>query len=132
VSGTQLAGTLDQAVVQRPRHRPQTVHVDEAVLTGTVIGNRLILSINGGAKIAGAFHGAQLVLDYPDPQHTTRVSGLLVSSLLVLTMQRTTGRAYHQALATLQRQVAVANATAQRSQQRARNLGGPGTRRSRA
>jgi hypothetical protein len=114
VSGSQLAGTLYQDLVQRQRHGPETVRADHAVLAGTVVGDRLILSINGAANIAGAFHGARLVLDYPDPQHSTLVGGLLVGSVLVLGMQPSTARAYHQALGTLQRQVAVANATAQR------------------
>jgi hypothetical protein len=112
VSGSQLAGTLEQDVLQRQRHGPEAVRVDHAVLTGSVMGDRLIVSINGAAKIAGVFRGAQLVLDYPDPQHTTLVGGLRVGSLDVVTMRPTTAPVYARVLATLRRQAAVTNATA--------------------
>ena len=119
VSGSQLAGILNQAVVQRRRHGPEMVRVVHAVLTGTIVGDRLIVSVNGAAKIAGTFHGAKLVLDYPDPQHSRLVGGLLVGSVLMLRMQPATARAYHHALAALQRGVAVASATTHPNQTRA-------------
>lgn len=104
-SGRQLSGTLAQIIVRPQGHGRESVGVEHAVLTGTLIGDGLIMSINGAENIAGMFHGPQLLLDYPGPQNAAGVG-----TVLIVNTRPATAADYASALAALRTKVAVRNA----------------------